>query len=190
MTTIADLPAIDQFKLALAVAMDSETFEADNDPDDRDELYPTPTTLEMALHVADLIGAGHGLGCQGYEKEVDLLEDTVKLLAANLRAALDHTTVEVLHQRDPDEGCDITVWVNGIKHDAEIDDIDPGRGYDVDDWDEQTDELRARPGLSDAFRSAAVAARVDARSSKYIDRADEPYDDEDGDDNGMEVVQP
>lgn len=187
MTAIADLPAIDQFKLALAVAKDSEAFEADNDPDERDDLYPTPTTTEMALHIADLLAAGNGLGCQGYEKEVDLLEDTVKLLATALRAVLDHTSVEVLHQRDPDGGCDLTVWVNGIETTAFTEDVDPGRGHDVEDWDDNTDVLRACPGLSDAFRSAAVAARVEARSSKYIEEADDSYDDEDSDDNGMEV---
>ena len=189
MTAIADLPAIDQFKLALAIAMDEESFDGD-DPNDRDDLYPTPTTAEMALHIAELLAAGDGLSCSDYETEIDLLEATVKVLAANLRAALDHTTVEVLHQREPDEGCDVSVWVNGIETTHAYDDIDPGRGYNLGDWDEYTDDLRARPGLSDAFRAAAVAARVEARSSKYIDRADEPYDDEDGDDNGMEVDQP
>ena len=34
-----------------------------------------------------------------------------------------------------------------------------------------------------------LAARVDARSSSYIEKG-ESYDDEDGDDNGMEVDQP
>lgn len=186
MTAIADLPAIDQFKLALAAAMDEESFDGD-DPDDRDELYPTPTTVEMALHVGDILNDGGGLMCAGYEQEVDLLADTVRLLAGALRSALDHTSVEVLHQRDPDGGCDLTVWVNGIETTVvAYDDIDPGRGYHVADWDEHIENLRSRPGLSDAFRSAAVAARLEARSSSCIDK-DDSYDDEDGDDNGMEV---
>jgi hypothetical protein len=44
--------------------------------------------------------------------------------------------VQVLHQRYPDDSCVIRVWVDGVEvtDQAEIEDLDPGRGYEQEDY--------------------------------------------------------
>jgi hypothetical protein len=54
--------------------------------------------------------------------------------------------VQILHGRDPDSDCGITVFVNGKRipdQDVSIEDIDPGRGYEPEDWEERLEESRA-----------------------------------------------
>ena len=51
--------------------------------------------------------------------------------------------IEILHYRDPDRGCDIYVYVDGVETDPYTEiayvNVDPGRGHDVEDWDETTE---------------------------------------------------
>lgn len=77
-------------------------------------------------------------------------------------------TVEIVHGRDPDEGCEHTVFVDGARVDAYVEDIDPGRGYERESWDENIEAIRTQEGLSEAFREHAIATREAYGDSKYI----------------------
>jgi hypothetical protein len=55
----------------------------------------------------------------------------------------DRQHIEVIHNRHPDEGCEVQVFVSGHPAQADVYDIDPGRGYVRADWDETTDSLCA-----------------------------------------------
>lgn len=92
--------------------------------------------------------------------------------------------IEILHERDPDSGCDITVWVDGVEiavgDDAtwvhgipvqtDVVNIDPGAGHTSEDWDESRDfDVADERGRSFAFKSAVAQAYDQASDSKYID---------------------
>lgn len=81
--------------------------------------------------------------------------------------------IEILHVRDPDGGCDHTVFVDGlaIEHPAlSVEDVDAGRGYTREDWDESTEWfLDQHPSASEAFKAAVLAAREDPPGGKYIE---------------------
>lgn len=77
-------------------------------------------------------------------------------------------TIEILHMRDPDGGCDLYVYVDGVlRSDVVVEDVDPGRGWDAEDWDEDT--ACVPTGYTDAFRRAVVDARESAKDSGYIE---------------------
>jgi hypothetical protein len=77
--------------------------------------------------------------------------------------------IEILHERDPDSGCDITVWIDGVEVVADVVDVDPGRGYESEDWDESAAYAVAdERERSYAFKSAVSAAFDQASGSKYI----------------------
>ena len=77
--------------------------------------------------------------------------------------------IEILHGRDPDSGCDHTVFVDGERVDhVTVEDIDPGRGYTREDWDEHTEWVESSTSYSPAFRDAVLAEREEAGDSQYI----------------------
>lgn len=78
--------------------------------------------------------------------------------------------VEIVHGRDPDSSCEITVYVDGKPAtDVTEEDIDPGRGWERSDWDERVEAARNDENYSPAFK-AALLETLDAYSdSKYID---------------------
>lgn len=78
--------------------------------------------------------------------------------------------VEVLHVRDPDEGCHIQVFVNGVKVQHTEEDIDPGRGYTRADWNER---IAKYAGDQTPFGQAAHSALVESDDSQYIRGEDE-----------------
>lgn len=79
--------------------------------------------------------------------------------------------LEILHQRDPDSGCVHTVFVDGAQtQDYDLEDIDPGAGYEGSDWDERLEATRQDEDRSPAFRDAAVQALEESADSQYIDR--------------------
>lgn len=76
--------------------------------------------------------------------------------------------VQILHQRDPDSACTITVWVDGVELDwkgIEIEDIDPGAGYSREDWDHRTKTAKRRRS---AFGRALAEALTASGDSRYI----------------------
>lgn len=82
--------------------------------------------------------------------------------------------VEILHIRDPDYECAISVWIDGVPVTTEaaieldVVDIDPGRGYEREVWDEDRANEAANPNYSEAFRKAVLEAHDNGSSSQYI----------------------
>lgn len=84
--------------------------------------------------------------------------------------------VQILHGRDPDSECDIQVYLNGrLVHDVEVEDIDPGRGYDRSTWNERITEaaVAADAEPDSEFRQHVVGWLKEASDSQYI-TGDEP----------------
>lgn len=79
--------------------------------------------------------------------------------------------IEILHTRDPDASCEMTVWVDGVRVDnVTVEDIDPGRGYEGDDWDESTADVATIEHYTPEFREAVVAVRNAYSDNRYIER--------------------
>lgn len=76
--------------------------------------------------------------------------------------------IEILDVRDPDSSSDIRVWVDGeeVTKAARVEHVDPGAGYELSAWREETDLMRGNPS---PFITALVEARDDAESSEYIE---------------------
>lgn len=74
--------------------------------------------------------------------------------------------IEILHVRDPDGPCTVSVWVDGepADHVSEVT-VDAGAGHDCHDWEE--DRASTVPS-SEAFRAAAEEAYDDPPGSEYI----------------------
>lgn len=81
-------------------------------------------------------------------------------------------TIQIIHDRDPDSECGLQVFIDGkrVHHDdVEIEDIDPGRGYDEDYIEERRQEaLNAAnaPGATE-FAIAVAEAVTGARFEKF-----------------------
>jgi hypothetical protein len=103
--------------------------------------------------------------------------------------------VEILHERDPDSSCDVSLYLDGrlitYKDTSYVEEsVDPGAGGSLSDWNEHIAVLEADEGLSEAFRTAAVEANNRGAESPYLDDdeddeftlADEPEEPEDIDD--------
>lgn len=78
--------------------------------------------------------------------------------------------VQIVHGRNPDAECGLTVFVDGQRVDAEVEDIDPGRGYTRSDWDVRLRDaaiaVQENPG--DAYRLAVWQELTEAGDSQYI----------------------
>lgn len=79
------------------------------------------------------------------------------------------TTYKLIHLRDPDEGCEIRLFVDDVEVDFDVEDIDPGRGYKRDHWD---DRIAEYDGDDSNFGKAALEALENATDSPYIDEED------------------
>ncbi|AMS01069.1 hypothetical protein SEA_ARCHERNM_75 [Mycobacterium phage ArcherNM] len=54
--------------------------------------------------------------------------------------------IDIIHDRDPDSACDLTVYVDGEKVEFHEWSFDPGAGMDMDDYDEEAVEaVKAAP---------------------------------------------
>ena len=81
--------------------------------------------------------------------------------------------VEVLVERDPDGGTDVTVFLDGVQVTGWTEEtVDPGRGHLRSEWDEHTASIEADEDYSPAFKAAVLSARADAAGSKYIEDDD------------------
>lgn len=74
--------------------------------------------------------------------------------------------IELLHVRDPDSDCDIRLWIDGKQVAVECVDIDPGRGYSREDWDENIAWAEKLPPGS--FRDAVLEAYRANAGSEYV----------------------
>ncbi|ASR39979.1 hypothetical protein BAY61_32380 (plasmid) [Prauserella marina] len=74
--------------------------------------------------------------------------------------------VEVVIDRDPDNGTEAAVFLDGEPHVAEVTVVDPGRGYELAEWRENADY-----NAQDASPAAAALIRkwfADAEPSQFI----------------------
>lgn len=81
--------------------------------------------------------------------------------------------IEVLHERSSDGGCAISIFVDGVLQDSalvDVVDVDPGRGYTREEWEEAQEYIRSGTH-SPSFREAALYA-YDGASGTYIDNED------------------
>jgi hypothetical protein len=80
--------------------------------------------------------------------------------------------IEIMHWRDPDGACTVEVWVDGVKEDdanVEVADVDPGRGWTREDWDEAIAVAKADLAASPEFRQAHIEALEANADSEFID---------------------
>ena len=77
--------------------------------------------------------------------------------------------IEVVHWRDSDEGCELTVFVDGMEVTADVYEIDPGRGgWTRAEWDLDTEAEVSR--ASSAVAAVLRDARNDAAdNSPYVE---------------------
>lgn len=79
--------------------------------------------------------------------------------------------VQILHHRDPDSDCAIEVFIDGARFTGkvEVEDIDPGRGYDADSIAERRSSATAKTWEPDAteFDYAVADALTDARFESF-----------------------
>lgn len=86
--------------------------------------------------------------------------------------------VSVLHQRDPDSHCDLTVYVGDQPMPHDECDIDPGAGYQRSDWNER---IRSYADDTTNFGRAAHDALLQNADSGYITGDDDDEEHPDGD---------
>lgn len=92
----------------------------------------------------------------------EIIDDDVRLDAPR------KPLIEIIHGRDPDSSCEHTVFLDGgVTHDYEIVDLDPGRGWEREDWEEFKESALA--GGSPAFRAALEAEFESHDNSQYIE---------------------
>lgn len=92
--------------------------------------------------------------------------DFTQMIVDGIQQDRAQRTLEVLHQRDPDSSCTITVFLDGDSASYTEEDIDPGAGYDRSEWEGR----RELPDYySPAFRAATLEALEAASDSPYID---------------------
>lgn len=78
--------------------------------------------------------------------------------------------VQLVHSRDPDSECDTTAYVDGKRvKDVEVEDIDPGRGYDAEYIAERRAEAEATFNDPDATEYDLDRAQsiLDARYDRF-----------------------
>ena len=81
--------------------------------------------------------------------------------------------IEILHHRDPDASCVLRVFVDGVEiQEYTVEDIDPGAGYEADEWDERIADVKDTPTYSPAFAAATLETLGDASDSPYIEGGD------------------
>lgn len=74
--------------------------------------------------------------------------------------------IEILVVRDPDDGTDVIVFVDGVEMEVTEEMVDPGAGYVRSEWIYDTLSIRLSNDYSPAFREAVVAAR-DGAAENY-----------------------
>jgi hypothetical protein len=77
--------------------------------------------------------------------------------------------IEVLHARLEDTECAVEVWIDGVevKSGNIVVDVDPGRGYTREEWDERIRDAR-QADYSAGFAAALVAALEEFADSEHI----------------------
>jgi len=97
------------------------------------------------------------------------LEEAADAVRAAAGTAKDLPKIEVLVIRDPDSADDVTLFVDGEPVSATYEHVDPGAGYEIEDWREHTASVQGNAEYSEGFKRAVVSARDAAESSSYIE---------------------
>lgn len=83
--------------------------------------------------------------------------------------------IEVLINWDPDNGGTLTMFVDGVETTDYYEEwVDPGRGYESQDWHENLENSLTAPGLTTQFRDRVVWDQIEAFDSQYVDDRDSP----------------
>jgi hypothetical protein len=78
--------------------------------------------------------------------------------------------IQIIHSRDPDSECSITVYIDGVRRDdVEVEDIDPGAGYEPEDYEPRRAETAQAASTPDATQYDRDLAQtlMDARFEKF-----------------------
>ena len=79
--------------------------------------------------------------------------------------------IQILHTRDPDSECGVTVYLDGARFTGtvEVEDIDPGRGYDDESIQEAREHAQTKAGAPGAteFSVAVAEAHAEARYERF-----------------------
>ena len=101
---------------------------------------------------------GHGL-CYDHDQRVK----RVPAPQSNIR-------LEILHHRDPDSSCEHVIFLNGVRLDwsqVDLEDVDPGAGYEKADWKERIKDAKKADYRTPEFRQLVVDALKANKNSKY-----------------------
>lgn len=61
--------------------------------------------------------------------------------------------VQIIHSRDPDSECGLRVFVDDVEtNDFSYDDLDPGRGWTDEDWEERIADVDTSTNYGKALR--------------------------------------
>lgn len=78
--------------------------------------------------------------------------------------------IQILHVRDPDSECDIAIYLNGAEFTgkSEVEDMDPGRGYEREDYERNLELSREAAAAPDAGQfEADVLGAYEEMGERY-----------------------
>lgn len=83
--------------------------------------------------------------------------------------ALHQPRMEVVVVRDPDSADHVSIYLDGVlTTDYAEEHVDPGAGYEREQWDESTEQIRTNTSYSPAFKAAVLESRGEQDDSPYI----------------------
>lgn len=124
-----------------------------------------PADGEARLYVAATMSKQIGASLNA--AQVRGLHETLGAWLVENGEAKPAPTIEILHSRDPDSECVVTVWVDGKLTEVCEEDIDPGRGYEREDVEARIEDVKASEAMSDDFKAATLEALTSGAFSRY-----------------------
>lgn len=138
-----------------------ETYGGDADGEPLDQVVSD--LICNLLHLCDAAKLGADATLQNALRAYG--EETTE---ARLTAPVLGPKVEVLHVRDPDNYCEVDIYLDGVAARATEQSVDPGAGWTRSDWEAHVEEVKNDKSLSPAFRVAALKALERHNTSNYI----------------------
>lgn len=144
--------------------------------------YAYPTKDELDAGIVEMAQIrwrehpDHGTSHQVYDMPTDLdaAEEFIEFDEPDLDRFTEEVSVtmplEMLVVRDPDADTEVDLWLNGepTTVDRAVD-VDPGRGYTREDWEDSKQFFSQDRNLSEAFARAVVAAYDAYADNEYVD---------------------
>lgn len=135
----------------------------------------TLTTRDIDGEILTALHADKAAAIESLRVNYDLAEgldegDIIEYVAeAGTAVYLTEHKVEVLVIRDPDDYTEVEVYVNGKEAMfSAYEVIDPGAGYPLSQWVENTGAVAANEDYSPAFRDRVVSVRQEYNESQYV----------------------